>query len=251
MLKFALKLASAAAVLASVALGSPALAQDGQKTFYLLSHGGPSDAFWLDWNAGATKACDELKVTCKISFSGGDMAAQKEAFNSALAAKPDGMSVSVVGVGSNLLVRDGGIPGVVIRLSASFGKISVEGNRIRAGAAALDANVARMAADKGVAGLEFLRGVHGTIGGALRMNAGCYGREIKDVLIEATGLDAHGNLVRFTSAEMGFTYRKSAVPEDVIFIEAVFEGTRGAPDDIRANQQVREAYLGDAETAHA
>ncbi|HVP83956.1 MAG TPA: UDP-N-acetylmuramate dehydrogenase [Rhizomicrobium sp.] len=159
-----------------------------------------------------------------------------------LAAKPEGLPVSVIGVGSNLLVRDGGIPGVVIRLPASFGKISVEGNRIRAGAAALDANVARMAADKGVAGLEFLRGVPGTIGGALRMNAGCYGSEIKNILVEATGLDGHGNIVKFTNAEMGFTYRKSAVPDDVIFIEAVFEGTRASPDDIRArmNKLVEE-----------
>ncbi|PAP94820.1 substrate-binding domain-containing protein [Mesorhizobium wenxiniae] len=93
MLKFVSKLAVAATVLAGVTMGS-ALAQDAQKTFYLLSHGGPSDAFWLDWNAGATKACDQLKVTCNISFSGGDMAAQKEAFNSALAAKPDGIATT-------------------------------------------------------------------------------------------------------------------------------------------------------------
>lgn len=93
MLKFVSKLAVAATVLAGVTMGS-ALAQDAQKTFYLLSHGGPSDAFWLDWNAGATKACDQLKVTCNISFSGGDMAAQKEAFNSALAAKPDGIGTT-------------------------------------------------------------------------------------------------------------------------------------------------------------
>ncbi|TIW40192.1 MAG: ABC transporter substrate-binding protein [Mesorhizobium sp.] len=93
MLKFVSKIAVAATVLAGVTMGS-ALAQDAQKTFYLLSHGGPSDAFWLDWNAGATKACDQLKVTCNISFSGGDMAAQKEAFNSALAAKPDGIATT-------------------------------------------------------------------------------------------------------------------------------------------------------------
>ncbi|RWA98750.1 substrate-binding domain-containing protein [Mesorhizobium sp.] len=94
MLKFVSKIAAAATVFAGVALAAPALAQDAQKTFYLLSHGGPSDAFWIDWNAGATKACDQLKVTCKISFSGGDMAAQKEAFNSALAAKPDGIATT-------------------------------------------------------------------------------------------------------------------------------------------------------------
>lgn len=94
MLRFVSKIAAAAIVFAGVALAAPALAQDAQKTFYLLSHGGPSDAFWIDWNAGATKACDQVKVTCKISFSGGDMAAQKEAFNSALAAKPDGIATT-------------------------------------------------------------------------------------------------------------------------------------------------------------
>ncbi|HVT24778.1 MAG TPA: UDP-N-acetylmuramate dehydrogenase [Rhizomicrobium sp.] len=151
-----------------------------------------------------------------------------------LSEKPEGLPVSVIGVGSNLLVRDGGIPGVVIRLPAAFGKATAEGNRIRAGAAALDANVARLAADNGIAGLEFLRGIPGTIGGALRMNAGCYGSEIKDILVEATALDGNGNIVKLTRADMGFTYRKSAVPDDYIFIEAVFEGARGAPDDIRA-----------------
>jgi UDP-N-acetylmuramate dehydrogenase len=151
-----------------------------------------------------------------------------------LSAKPEGVAVSVIGVGSNLLVRDGGIPGVVIRLPAAFGKATAESNRIRAGAAALDANVARLAADKGIAGLEFLRGVPGTIGGALRMNAGCYGSEIKDILVEASALDGKGNIVKLTRADMGFTYRKSALPDDYIFIEAVFEGARGAPDDIRA-----------------
>ena len=99
----------------------------------------------------------------------------------------------MIGVGSNLLVRDGGIPGVVVRLPAAFGKIEADGTRIRAGAAALDAAVARAAADAGIAGLEFLRGVPGTIGGALRMNAGCYGREIKDIFVEATAIDGKGN----------------------------------------------------------
>jgi simple sugar transport system substrate-binding protein len=94
MLKYGLKIAAAALMLAGPAALAPASAENGQKTFYLLSHGGPSDAFWIDWNAGATRACDQLKVTCKISFSGGDMAAQKEAFNSALAAKPDGIATT-------------------------------------------------------------------------------------------------------------------------------------------------------------
>ncbi len=94
MLADRLRWAAAAVLSLGLSVAGPALAQDGQKTFYLLSHGGPSDAFWIDWNAGATKACDQLKVTCKISFSGGDMASQKEAFNSALAAKPDGIATT-------------------------------------------------------------------------------------------------------------------------------------------------------------
>ena len=113
-----------------------------------------------------------------------------------LANRPAGLPVTVIGVGSNLLVRDGGIPGVVIRLPASFGRVSTDGAQIRAGAAALDSAVARAAADAGVAGLEFLRGVPGTIGGALRMNAGCYGREIKDIFVEATAIDAQGRKCR-------------------------------------------------------
>jgi UDP-N-acetylmuramate dehydrogenase len=151
-----------------------------------------------------------------------------------LAAKNADTRVSVVGVGSNLIIRDGGIPGVVVRLPATFGKVSVDGTRVRAGAAALDANVARAAADAGIAGLEFLRGIPGTVGGALRMNAGCYGREIKDIFVEATALDAKGNTLKLTSADMAFVYRKAQVPDDLIFIEAVFEGARGDPAAIRA-----------------
>ncbi|HSZ11260.1 MAG TPA: UDP-N-acetylmuramate dehydrogenase [Rhizomicrobium sp.] len=151
-----------------------------------------------------------------------------------LFAKPADMRVNVIGVGSNLLIRDGGIPGVVIRLPASFGKIAVEDTRVRAGAAALDAQVARVAADAGIAGLEFLRGVPGTIGGALRMNAGCYGNEIKDIFVEATAIDGKGNKHILTAADMGFVYRKSGVPEDLVFVEAVFEGIAGKPEDIHA-----------------
>lgn len=151
-----------------------------------------------------------------------------------LAARPEGTRVSVIGVGSNLLIRDGGIPGVVVRLPAVFGKIEAKGTRIRVGAAALDAAVARAAADVGIAGLEFLRGIPGTIGGALRMNAGCYGKEIKDVFVEATAIDAEGNKHVLNAADMGFTYRHASLPQDYIFVEAVFEGERGNPDEIRA-----------------
>ncbi|HUB85786.1 MAG TPA: UDP-N-acetylmuramate dehydrogenase [Rhizomicrobium sp.] len=151
-----------------------------------------------------------------------------------LAAKNLDTRVSVIGVGSNLLVRDGGIPGVVIRLPGAFGKIAIEGNRIRAGAAALDAAVARAAADAGIGGLEFLRGVPGTIGGALRMNAGCYGREIKDIFVEATAITGKGEKITLKAADMGFVYRKSAVPDDYIFVEAVFEGEAGDPVQVKA-----------------
>lgn len=157
-----------------------------------------------------------------------------------MAAKPAGLRVSVIGVGSNLLVRDGGIPGAVVRLSSAFGKIEivddeVGGMRVRAGAAALDGAVARAAADAGIAGLEFLRGVPGTIGGALKMNAGCYGKEIKDVFVEARAIDAKGNKIRLSGADMAFEYRKAkGAGDDLIFIETVLEGSKDDPAAIRA-----------------
>ena len=150
-----------------------------------------------------------------------------------LAAKPTGTEVSVIGVGSNLLVRDGGIPGVVVRLPAAFGRVVIDGTRVRTGAAALDAAVARAAADAGIGGLEFLRGIPGTIGGALRMNAGCYGKEIKDVLVEATALDAQGKKLTLSPTEMKFAYRKSGTPDELIFIEAVLQGVKDDPAAIR------------------
>lgn len=155
-----------------------------------------------------------------------------------LYSKPADLPVSVIGVGSNLLIRDGGIPGVVVRLPASFGKIAAEGTRVRVGAAALDAAVARAAADAGIAGLEFLRGIPGTIGGALRMNAGCYGREIKDVFVEAKAVTGQGNMVTLSADEMGFVYRKSRVPDDLIFVEALLQGEAGNPDEVRARMNV-------------
>ncbi len=145
-----------------------------------------------------------------------------------LAETPDEIPVYPVGVGSNLLVRDGGVRGVVIRLGAPFAKISVDGVRVTAGAAALDAQVAKHAAKAGVAGLEFYRGVPGAIGGALRMNAGAYGGETKDVLVSCAGVTRDGRRCSFTNADMGFGYRHSNAPDDMIFTEAVFEGH---PDD--------------------
>ncbi|MBL6936806.1 MAG: UDP-N-acetylmuramate dehydrogenase [Alphaproteobacteria bacterium] len=151
-----------------------------------------------------------------------------------MSAKPADVRVIVIGVGSNLLIRDGGIRGVVVRLPGSFGKITVDGTRITAGAAALDANVARTAAESGIAGLEFLRGIPGTIGGALRMNAGCYGREIKDVFVEATAVTGKGDVVTLKPADMGFVYRKTQAPDDMIFLSAAFEGSRDDPAAIKA-----------------
>jgi UDP-N-acetylmuramate dehydrogenase len=155
-----------------------------------------------------------------------------------IAARPADLRMSVIGVGSNLLVRDGGIPGVVVRLSSAFGKIETDGLRIRAGAAALDGAVARAAADAGIAGLEFLRGVPGTIGGALKMNAGCYGREIKDVFVEALAIDGKGNKIRLSHADMAFEYRKArGAGDDLIFVEAVFEGSKDEPTAIRIRME--------------
>jgi UDP-N-acetylmuramate dehydrogenase len=155
-----------------------------------------------------------------------------------IAARPPDLRLSVIGVGSNLLVRDGGIPGVVVRLSSAFGKVQTDGLRVRAGAAALDAAVARAAADAGIAGLEFLRGVPGTIGGALRMNAGCYGREVKDIFVEATAVNGKGEKVTLSAADMAFEYRKAAgAGEDLIFVEAVFQGTADEPAAIRARME--------------
>ncbi|MBF9233590.1 UDP-N-acetylmuramate dehydrogenase [Microvirga sp. BT350] len=143
--------------------------------------------------------------------------------------------VLVVGLGSNLLIRDGGWEGVVIRLAKGFAEMSVEpGHRVRAGAGAPDVKVARAAAEAGIAGLSFLRGIPGTIGGALRMNGGAYGGETKDVLLEAKGVTRGGEKVSFTNAGMGFTYRHSSVPDDVIFTEALFEGRSGDPAEILA-----------------
>jgi UDP-N-acetylmuramate dehydrogenase len=162
-----------------------------------------------------------------------------------LASKPADVPVTVIGVGSNLLVRDGGVPGVVIRLGKGFAEIRAEGGRIRTGAAALDVNVARVAAEAGIAGLEFLTGIPGTIGGALRMNAGAYGRELVDVVVATTALDGTGQFRRLDKAAMGLTYRHTAVPEDWVFIGAELEGRPGDPVAITARlkeiQALREA----------
>ena len=145
------------------------------------------------------------------------------------------IAVTVIGAGSNLIVRDGGVPGVVVRLGRGFNEIKVEeGHRVVAGTAMLDVMVARAAQAAGIAGLAFYSGIPGSIGGALRMNGGAYGGETKDVLIEARGIDRQGNVRTFSNAEMGFSYRHCGVAEDVIFTAAVFQGSAGDPEAIAA-----------------
>jgi UDP-N-acetylmuramate dehydrogenase len=155
-----------------------------------------------------------------------------------LMTKPADVPVTVIGVGSNLLVRDGGVPGVVIRLGRDFAGVEIGRATVRAGAAALDLNVALAARNAGVAGLEFLSGIPGTIGGALRMNGGAYGKEMKDVTVSAEALDGRGRLHRLTLAELGFTYRHSAVAEDWIFLQAELQGS--ADDPAAIGQRMKE-----------
>ena len=158
-----------------------------------------------------------------------------------LAARPKDAAITVIGGTSNILVRDGGIPGIVIRLGKAFAGIEIEGDRIHAGAAAADMNVARRAAGAGLAGLEFLVGIPGTVGGALRMNAGAYGVEICDVFETATALDADGSILTLDAAAMGFTYRHADVPKDIIFTRATFCGAPGDVDVIQARMKEIQA----------
>ena len=152
--------------------------------------------------------------------------------------KPAELATQVIGVGSNLLIRDGGIPGVTIRLPAAFGKVACEGLRVRVGSAALDGAVARTAGQGGIAGLEFLRGIPGTVGGALTMNAGCYDRDVEDIFVSATAIDGHGETHELSPAGMKFSYRKSNLPADFLFVEAVFEGVADDPAAIAARMDV-------------
>ena len=152
-----------------------------------------------------------------------------------LAHLPAEIPVTVIGLGSNLIVRDGGVPGVVIRLGRGFSNVAAEPEaRIRAGAAVPDVKVARAAQDAAIAGLAFLRGIPGAIGGALRMNGGAYGGETKDALVAARGIDRGGHTCVFNNSEMRYNYRDCGVPHDVIFTEALFQGTPGDPAVIAA-----------------
>lgn len=147
---------------------------------------------------------------------------------------PPTVPVTVLGVGSNVIIRDGGVAGVVIRLSGrAFAGVEIQGDQIVAGSAALDSSVARAAARAGLAGLEFYAGIPGTIGGALTMNAGCYGAETKDVLVSAWGYDRSGVRRDLALADFGYTYRHSAAPADIIWVQATYQGR---PDDPAAVQ---------------
>jgi UDP-N-acetylmuramate dehydrogenase len=140
------------------------------------------------------------------------------------------LPITVVGLASNLLVRDGGVPGVVVRLARGFSQITIEGaTDLRVGTAVPDVKVARAAADAGIAGLSFYRGIPGSIGGALRMNAGAHGTETKDVLVEARAIAPDGTVHVLSLADMGFAYRHCSVPGDWIFTQALFRGTPGDP----------------------
>ncbi len=142
--------------------------------------------------------------------------------------------VLVLGAGSNILVRDGGIPGVVIRLGKAFQEVAIEGHCMNVGAGAPDVKLSSAAAKAGLTGLSFFRGIPGTIGGALRMNAGAYGAETRDVLVSCRGVGRKGDIVKFSNADMGFSYRHCSVADAVIFTHAIFAGSCGDPNAILA-----------------
>jgi UDP-N-acetylmuramate dehydrogenase len=161
-----------------------------------------------------------------------------------LKAKPADVPLTVLGAGTNVLVRDGGIEGVVVRLGKSFAQVQVDDDRVIAGGSAMDVNVARAAAAAGITGLEFLSGVPGTIGGAIRMNAGAYGAELSDAIVSAEAIDPNGERRVLKTTQLGFTYRGCSIPEDWIFISAVLRGQKDLPAAIKAkmaNVQVTRA----------
>jgi len=150
---------------------------------------------------------------------------------------PADVPVTVIGLGSNLIVRDGGVPGAVVRLGRGFNEIAVDGTCIRAGAAVPDVKVARAAQEAGVAGLSFMRGIPGAVGGALRMNGGAYGRETKDALVEARAVDRRGHIHVLGNADLHYSYRHCGAPEDYIFTAATFAGESGDPRVIAAEME--------------
>jgi UDP-N-acetylmuramate dehydrogenase len=150
---------------------------------------------------------------------------------------PEDVPVTVIGAASNLLIRDGGVKGVVIKMGPQFSSIGIEGQLLATGAAAMDINVAKVALKHEFSGFEFLCGIPGTIGGALRMNAGAHGGEIKDILHEAVALDRHGNKHVLRNDEMAFSYRKCGLPKEWIFVQAILKGQTGNAEDIDARMK--------------
>ncbi len=152
-----------------------------------------------------------------------------------LAAVPLDIPVLMLGIGSNILIRDNGVPGIVIRLGKSMSEVRIESDcMVRAGAGAPDVKVARVAGEAGIAGLAFLRGIPGTIGGALRMNCGAYGGEVKDIVVSVRAVSRAGRQMVLSNADMGYTYRHCSVPGDIYFTEALFQGHQGVVEEILA-----------------
>ncbi len=164
-----------------------------------------------------------------------------------LSACPRDVPVTVIGAASNLLIRDGGVPGIVIRFSPSFATIKPENDFLRAGAAAIDLNVARAAQSTGLAGMEFLCGIPGTIGGGLRMNGGSYGREFKDIVVSADIVTRDGLRQTLTQDEIGFSYRHTDVPDDVIFVSALLRGTPDERDAIQTRMNEIQTSRADSQ----
>ena len=156
--------------------------------------------------------------------------------------KPNDVPITLIGLGSNLLVRDGGIPGVVIRLGKNFANLNVRNNQILVGGGALDSSVAAAARDAGLTGMEFLSGVPGTIGGALRMNAGAFDQEMKDIVSYARVIDEKGELHNLPVEDLGFAYRRSSVPDEWIFVGAILQGTPGDRGDIARKMEEIRSY---------
>lgn len=152
-----------------------------------------------------------------------------------LKATPGDIPVTIVGIGSNLLVRDGGVPGVVVRLARGFGDVvRLDGDRLAVGTAVPDKRLAAVALAEGLEGFAFYHGIPGGIGGALRMNAGANGHETAEVVVEVEAVTRQGDIVKYSQADMGFSYRHSSIPDDVICTRAIFQGRPGSKDDIRA-----------------
>lgn len=189
------------------------LIKEGLAPFTWFRVGGPADALLLP--------ADEADLAAFLAALGKDW------------------QVWPLGVGSNVIIRDGGVEGLVVRLTgrAFAGLEALGGGRVRAGAGALDAAAARFAAEAGLSGLEFLSGIPGTIGGALTMNAGCYGREIKDVLVSARAMDRQGQIHVLSNADFGFCYRGNALGAGLIFLDAILQGAPDDPAAIQADMQ--------------